>query len=123
MTFIIIFFGIMTFVAGAVIVVNPDIIFGLLRNNLQKISLQVIAIGIRVVMGVLLIQYAGASKFPTAIEIIGWVSIIAAATFLVIGRRRFQGLMSRALSLSKPYGRAGGFVAMIFGGFLIHAFA
>ena len=122
MTFIIIFFGLMTFLAGVIIIVNPEIIFGLLRKNLEKISLQVLAIGIRVVIGILLIQYASESKYPTIIEIIGWLSIAAAVTFSVIGRRHFLRLMSWAFSLLKPYGRVGGLFAMAFGGFLIHAF-
>jgi hypothetical protein len=59
MTSIIIFFGLLVFLAGAIIVVNPEIIFGFLRDNLEKVSLNVFAIGIRVVLGILLIQYAG----------------------------------------------------------------
>jgi hypothetical protein len=121
-TSIIVFFGLMTFLAGVIIVVNPEIIFGLLRNNLGKVSLQVLAIGIRVVIGILLIRYAGESKYPTIIEIIGWLSIAAAVTFSVIGRRRFLSLMSWAFSLLKPYGRVGGLFAMAFGGLLVHAF-
>jgi hypothetical protein len=112
----------MTFLAGVIIVVNPEIIFGLIRSNLEKISLQVLAIGIRVVIGILLILYASESKFPTIIEIIGWLSIVAAVIFSVIGRRHFLSLMSWAFSLLKPYGRVGGVFAMMFGGFLIYAF-
>jgi hypothetical protein len=122
MTSIIIFFGLMVFLAGAIIVVNPEIIFGLLRNNLEKISLHVLAIGIRIVIGILLIQYASESRYPTIIEIIGWLSIAAAVIFSVIGRRRFLSLMSWAFALLKPYGRVGGLFAMAFGGFLVHAF-
>ena len=112
----------MTFIAGIIILVNPEIIFGLLRNNLEKVSLQVIAIGIRLVIGILLIQYASESKFPTVIEIIGWLSIAAAVAFSAIGRRHFLSLMSWAFSLLKPYGRVGGLFAMTFGGFLVYAF-
>lgn len=112
----------MTLLAGVIIVVNPEIIFGVIRNNLEKVSLQVLAIGIRVVLGILLIQYASQSKFPTVIEIIGWLSIAAAVTFSLIGRRRFLSLMTWTLSLLKPYGRVGGLIAMAFGGFLIYAF-
>jgi hypothetical protein len=122
MTSIIIFFGLMVFLAGAIIVVNPEIIFGLLRNNLEKVSLQVLAIAIRIIIGILLIQFASESKYPTIIEIIGWLSIAAAIIFSVIGRRRFLSLMSWAFSLLKPYGRVGGLFAMAFGGFLVHAF-
>jgi hypothetical protein len=39
-----------------------------------------------------------------------------------MGRRNFNRLMSWALSLSKPFGRVGGVVAVAFGAFLIYAF-
>ena len=119
---IIIVFGLMTLNAGAITVIKPETIFGLIRHKLEKVSLQLLAIIIRLVLGILLIQYADESKFPAAIEIIGWLSIAAAVTFGLIGRRRFVSLMTWALSLLKPYGRVGGVIAMAFGGFLIYAF-
>ena len=108
--------------AEELIAVNPEIIFGVLRKNLEKVSLHILAIGIRLVIGILLILYSNESKYPTIIEILGWLSIAAAFIFSVIGRRRFLSLMSWALSLLKPYGRIGGLFAMAFGGFLIYAF-
>ena len=122
MTSIILLFGLMVFLAGAIILANPEIVFGILRNNLEKVSLQYLAVGVRAVIGILLIQYAGESKYPIAIELLGWLSIAAAVTLAVIGRQRFLRLMSWALSVSKKYGRVGGFIAMAFGGFLVHAF-
>jgi hypothetical protein len=122
MTPIIVFFGLLIFLAGIIIVINPDTIFGVLRNNLEKVSLHVLAVGVRVVIGILLILSASASKYPTIIGILGWLSLVAAATLFVIGRRRFLRLMSWALSLPQPYSRISGLVAMAFGGFLVHAF-
>ncbi len=122
MTTIIVFFGLMVFLAGAIIVVKPEIIFAFLRDNLEKISLQVLAIGIRVVIGILLVQSANESRYPIIIEIVGWLSIAAGVTLGVMGRRNFLRLMSWAFSLLKPYGRVGGMLAMAFGGFLVHAF-
>ena len=119
---IIIVFGLITFIAGAIIVINPETIFGLIRHKLEKLSLQLLAIVIRLALGILLIQYADESKFPAAIEIIGWLSIAAAITFSFIGRQRFVDLMTWAPSLLKPYGQVGGVIAIAFGGFLIYAF-
>ncbi len=122
MIFVIISFGALVFLAGVIIVFNPEVIFELLRKNLEKVFLQYLAIGIRIVIGILLIRYAGESRYPIIIEIIGWLSIAAAVTFAVIGRRRFLSLMSWAFSLTREYGRVGGLFAMAFGGFLVHAF-
>ena len=122
MTTILQLFGLALFLAGAVIIVKPELIFGSLRKNYEKVSLHVLAVGMRAILGVLLILCAGESKFPFVIELLGWLSIAAAATLAVIGRRRFIGLMSWAFSLLKPYGRVGGLFAMAFGGFLVYAF-
>ncbi len=122
MTVLIIIFGALNLLAGIVIVINPEVIFGFLRNNVDKLALHILAIVVRLVLGVLLIYQSNVSKFPFVIEIIGWLSIVAAIFLAVIGRRNFNRLMSWALSLVKPFGRVGGVLAAAFGAFLIYAF-
>ena len=122
MTVLIIIFGALTLLAGIVIVINPEVIFGFLRNNLDKLVLHILAVVIRLVLGALLIYQSNISKFPFVIEVIGWLSIVAAIFLAVMGRRNFNRLMSWALSLSKPFGRVGGVLAVAFGAFLIYAF-
>ena len=122
MTVLIIIFGALTLLAGIAIVINPEVIFGFLRNNLDKLVLHIIAVAVRLVIGALLIYQSNISKFPFVIEVIGWLSIVAAIFLAVMGRRNFNRLMSWALSLSKPFGRVGGVLAVAFGAFLIYAF-
>jgi len=122
MTLLIIIFGALTLLAGIVIVINPEVIFGFLRNNLDKLVLHILAVVIRLVLGALLIYQSNISKFPFVIEVIGWLSIVAAIFLAVMGRRNFNRLMSWALSLSKPFSRVGGILAVAFGAFLIYAF-
>ncbi|NOS35589.1 MAG: hypothetical protein GQ522_03015 [Deltaproteobacteria bacterium] len=122
MTVLIIIFGALTLLAGIVIVINPDFIFGFLRNNLDKLELHILAIVVRLILGVLLIYQTSVSKFPFVIEIIGWLSIVAAIFLAVIGRRNFNRLMSWALSFVRLLGRVGGVLAVAFGAFLIYAF-
>jgi hypothetical protein len=122
MTILIIIFGALTLLAGIVIVINPETIFGFLRKNLDKVELHILAVVVRIVLGVLLIYQSRISEFPLVIEIIGWLSIVAAIFLAVMGRRNFKRLMSWALSLAKPIGRVGGVIAMAFGAFLIYAF-
>jgi len=122
MTLFIIIFGTLTCLAGIVILVNPEIVFGFLRKNSDKIELQILAVAIRLVLGAFLIYQSGASKYPFVIEIIGWLSIVAAVFFAVIGRNNFSKLMAWALSQVKILGRVGGVIASAFGAFLIHAF-
>ena len=122
MTLLIIIFGFLTLLAGIVIVINPEVIFGFLRNNLDKLVLHILAVVVRLVLGALLIYQSNISEFPFVIEVIGWLSIVAAIFLAAMGRRNFNRLMSWALSLSKPFGRVGGILAMAFGAFLMYAF-
>lgn len=122
MILLIIIFGALTLLAGKVIMIYPEIIFGSLRKNIDNLLLHITAVTVRLIIGVLLISQASLSKFPLVIEILGWLSIVAAMTFAVMGRHNFKRLMSWALSLLKPFGRVGGAFADIFGAFLIYAF-
>lgn len=122
MTMLIIIFGALTFLAGLVIIVNPELIFGMINKHTDKQGMYILAIAVRLVLGVLLIYQSGVSRYPLVIEIIGWLSIIAAVSFAVIGHKRFIRLISWALSLANPYGRVGGIIAACFGAFLVYAF-
>ena len=122
MSVLIILVGVLILLAGIVIVLNPEIIFSFLRKNLDKLGLYVLASVLRIVLGVLLISQSNVSKFPLVIEIMGWLSIIAAILLAVIGRRNFNRLMSWALSFGKTFNRVGGVLAMAFGAFLVYAF-
>ncbi len=122
LTALIILFGALTLLAGLIIVINPDLIFGLLSRHADRLALHVLAVVIRVIIGVLLIVESSVSRFPFVIEIIGWLSIAAAVVFALIGRKNFLRLMNWVLSRAKPYGRMGGLIAIGFGGFLVYAF-
>jgi hypothetical protein len=122
MTELIIVFGALTFLAGVVIVVNPEVIFGFLRRNLDKPAIHILAVVVRLILGALLIFQTDLSKYPLVIEILGWLSIVAALSLAVIGRQNFIRLMSWVLNFLKPFGRVGGVFAAAFGGFLVHAF-
>ena len=121
MNYIIILFATATIVAGIILVINPETIFGLLRRKLESLSLQILAVVVRVILGVALIMYATESRYPTAILILGWISIVAASVLGIMGRTNFKRLMSWALSVAPSFGRIGGSLAILFGGFLIHA--
>ena len=122
MTLLIIVFGSLTLLAGIVIVINPEIIFGYLRKQLDKVELHIMAVVVRLVLGVLLIYQSSVSKFPFIIELLGWLSLAAAVILAVIGRGYFKRLMFWALSFVKTFGRVGGVLAIAFGAFLIYAF-
>ena len=122
MILFIIIFGSLILLAGLLLVVNPNIVFGFLQNNDDNLAIQVIAVSVRLIIGILLIKQSNVSRYPLAIEVIGWIFVIAGIFLAVIGRGRFRQLMSWVLTKFKAYGRIAGGIAMAFGGFLIYAF-
>jgi hypothetical protein len=122
MVIFIIVFGALTLLAGIIIIVNPVYVFGLFNKHIEKLELHILAVVIRLILGGLLVYYSAVSKFPLIIEVIGWISIVAAIFFVLIGRNNFKRLMFWALSLQKAFGRVGGFFAIYFGAFLVYAF-
>ena len=122
LTLLIVTFGSLTLLTGSVIVVDPEAIFGFLRNHLGKLGIHILAVAVRLILGALLIYQSNLSRYPLVIEIIGWLSIAAAMVFALMGRRNFCRSMTWALSRSKSCGRIGGILAVTFGGFLVLAF-
>ena len=121
MNYIIILFGTATLVAGLMIMINPEIVFGPIRRNFESVNLHILAVVMRIIIGVALILYAPGSRFPTVLLILGWVSIAAATILALMGRTNFKRLMSWALGLIDSFGRIAGVFAALFGGFLIYA--
>lgn len=114
-------FGGLTVIAGAIIVFRPDLIFGYFRRHLDALAIHILAIVVRMILGMALIVHAGESRFPATLEVLGWLSLTAAVVLGALGRIRFKRLMQWALSLGSSYGRSAGAVAVLFGGFLIYA--
>ena len=121
MNYIVILFGAATLVAGIIILVNPETVFGLMHRKSESLGMHILAVVVRIILGVALILCAAGSKYPTAILILGWISVVAAAVLGVMGRNNFKRLMSWALGLAPSFGRIGGLLAILFGGFLVHA--
>ena len=55
MNYIIILFATVTIAAGIIIVINPETIFGLLRRKSESLNLHILAVFVRVILGVALI--------------------------------------------------------------------
>ena len=122
MTYIIIIIGFLILLAGVVILINPQAIFGPLKDNSDKLFIHIIAVVVRIILGILLVSQSDLSRYPVIIEILGWLSIIAGIALALIGRNNFKRLMSWAFSLLEPFGRVGGIIASAFGAFIVYAF-
>jgi hypothetical protein len=91
MNFIILIFATGTVIAGTIIVINPETVFGLLRRKVNSLGLHILAVVVRLVIVAALVMYAAESKYQTVILILGWISIVAACVFGIMGRTKFKG--------------------------------
>lgn len=107
---------------GVLLLVKPQVILKVLRENANQLWLHITAIVVRLLFGMLLVSQAGTSKLPMIIEVIGWIAILAAVLFMLIGRNNFKRLISWAFAVAKPFAPIGGILALCFGGLLIYAF-
>jgi len=110
-------------IAGISLLIKPLIIFGWIENNMEKTSLYVTAIVVRLVFGILFIVVARESKYPGLIKIVGYIFIIAAIILMITGQERFQNFISSVIPEFKPFAPVSGLLAIAFGGFLIYAFS
>ena len=115
-------FGIFLLLAGIVLLVDPSIIFNLIEGNSESTWLYATAIGVRLILGSVLVIAAKSSNFPMVLKVLGIITLIAAFTFLFMGHQSFQELMASVLTYFKPYGRIASLASFAFGGFLIYAF-
>ena len=104
------------------VIINPEYVYGPLIKHVERLRLQIIAVTLRLLLGVLFITQSDNSRYPLVIEILGWLSLAAALLFAVMGRNNFRRIISWALSMDKAYARTGGAVAVCFGAFLVYAF-
>ena len=121
MIYVILAFGSMILFLGALMFVKPDSVVGFFRNNSNSLSLHVLAVVARLILGVALITYATESKFSIVFQIVGWLSVGAAIILGAIGRSRFKALLNWALSSASSLMRLAGLSGVLLGGFLIYA--
>jgi len=82
------------------------------------------AILVRVLLGVTLLVVAPSSKHPTALLVIGWIALAAAAGVVLMGRDNLRKFAQWFLDRFSPaLIRVWLLFALAFGGFLIYAVA
>ena len=109
-------------VGGIVLLVKPELILDFISRHAQSQGMFAFAIVIRLLLGLLLITYAGLSRFPKTVIFFGWVAVIAAVVIAWMGQARFSEFVTTVIDKVSPYGRAGGVAALLFGLFLLYAF-
>ncbi len=115
--------GVLFMLLGAYWLIDPAFFYGFIVDNLKNSSFYFVAIAVRLVLGVLFIKAAAESKYPKLIRGLGYLAIIAAIVFIIIGENGFQNMISSFIPSLESYGRTGGILCVVFGAFFVHAFS
>lgn len=109
--------------AGVGTLINPEIITDTFTDNSVDSSLYIGVIAFRLTFGFLLVWTAELSKYPKVIKIFGYLAIIAALIFILIGHDGFQNFMSEIIPVFTAQSQTAGLLSIVFGGFLIYAYS
>jgi hypothetical protein len=80
-----------------------------------------VAIMVRLTIGALLVLAAPQSRYPLALEILGWLAIVAALLIPVVGRKRIGQLLNWWCLRSTLGIRLWSLAGLAFGCFLVYA--
>jgi hypothetical protein len=109
--------------SGISLLIKPCIIYGWIENNMEKTSLFIFAIVVRLVFGILFMAAARESKYPSIIKFFGYLFIIATIILIFLGQESFQDFITLIIPEVRPFAPVIGLLVIGFGGFLIYAFS
>lgn len=99
---------------------SPNRLVKLIKGVMHEGWGMYIAVLARVLLGVSLILAARDSKFPMTLEILGWLTLVAAVVLLFVGRDRLSALIAWFEHCSNSLIRLWMVFGVVFGGFLIY---
>ncbi len=92
MAYVVSIFGVLITLIGLIGIVVPRYFIEVI-GNWKSESRFIAAVGIRMVMGVICLSAAPASRMPVVVQVIGIIAIVAAASALLVGRERLDRLI------------------------------
>lgn len=120
LTYFVIAFGAVIALASLYGMIAPRRLTRFVSTFLDKSWAMVFAVGVRLVLGAVLILAAPATKFPLAFQILGGLALLAAVLIPFVGRARLAKLIGWFESLSPAVVSMWCVFGVGFGGFLIY---
>jgi len=108
-------------IAGLTILLKPAIILEWIEINAPNQVLYFSAIVSRTLIGITLILAAKHSRFPTAIKVLGIITLVAAIVFMFVGHENFKHFMTNMIPRIKSYAPVSGIIGIAVGAFLFYA--
>lgn len=116
---IVVLFGAAIAVLGLVGLVYPRALVHFIESFWQSPRGIYLAIGIRIILGLVLIMSAWEARYPLAFQVLGVITLVAAAAGAVLGVSRLQKFIAWWLAKPLSFVRAWAFIAIGLGLFLI----
>ena len=121
MLYFILFFGVLISLGSAMLIVRPQVIFGVFKKYGDSLGLHIFAVVIRVFFGIALVIGAPETRYPGVIQVLGWITIIAGLAIAVIGRKRFKKVSEWVINLPAGIYYPASVLGLLFGGFIIYS--
>ncbi|MEE9608137.1 MAG: hypothetical protein V3U03_10420 [Myxococcota bacterium] len=112
--------GVLVAAVGALASVSPSRLIGWV-SALDSTTRFWTAVLVRVVLGILLLVAAPSCRAPLVVQVIGAVTLIAAAALVALGPKRLDAFVAWWLERPKSLVRGSGGFAVGFGALLIYA--
>lgn len=99
---------------------SPDSLVRMVTNAMDQSYGMYLAVIVRLILGAALIIVAPVSRFPVIFEVLGWLTLIAAAGVIIVGRERIRRVLAWFAQSSAAMIRLWLLFGMAFAGFLVY---
>jgi len=107
---------------GLMLLFAPAKLVGMVTALFDGMAGMWVAVGLRLVIGVLLLLTASASRFPLAFQIIGAIAIVAAVVGVFMGQERIRNFVMWWVEKPTGFIRLWSLIAIAFGVFIYYGF-
>ncbi len=119
---LIILFGIFILIAGLIMLFNPSKAREILRKAGSTNLINYGEITLRLLIAIAIILYADLSKYPDALNILGWFMLVTALILYAVPRKLHHYFSLQCAEILKPlYFRILAPLSFFFGGVLIYS--
>ena len=101
--------------------IAPEKLWKMINGVMEKDWAIHIAVIMRLLLGAALIIAAPQSRFPVAMEVLGWIAIVAAIAILFMGRDRMKKFIAWFQRMTNTMVRVWLVFGIAFGAFLVYA--
>ena len=121
MTTLIAYFAAALLMLGLLLLVAPGLLLDYFRVKVEATGIRIVAVSLRVILGVILLLLADESRFPFIITLLGTFSLVSGIVLAFLPRHAFIYLINRFTGMNAMASRAVGLGALALSWFLVYA--